>query len=80
MKIIQYINGSVVDIINARADATNNNIAVVESIPAFIPKDGYSGLLKFNGESLYWEYIENVVTDEISDSEALDIITGGDSE
>lgn len=77
MKIIQHINGSVVDIRNARADATNDSVAVVDSIPEFIPKDGFSGVLKFDGSSLYWEYVEDIVSDEITDSEALGIITGG---
>lgn len=80
MKIIQHVDGVVTDILNARDDANNENIAVVSSIPEFIPKDGYSGLLKFDGELLYWEYVENPKSEEISDTEALNIITGEQKE
>lgn len=78
MKIIQHINGVVVDIINTRQDVTAATIAVVESIPAFEVKEGYNGILMYNENGLYWSYEAVPVTDEISDSEALDIITGGD--
>jgi hypothetical protein len=78
MKIIQHINGVVVDIINARQDVTAETLAVIESIPTFEPKEGYNGVLMYDENGLYWNYELVPVTDEISDSEALDIITGGD--
>jgi len=78
MKIIQHINGVVVDIVNARQDITAESIAVIESIPTFEPKEGYNGILMYGENGLYWDYELVPVTDEISDTEALDIITGGD--
>lgn len=56
MIIIQHNNGVVVDIFNCRNDATNNNISVETSIPEYIPKDGYNGILKYNEHGLYWDY------------------------
>ena len=78
MKIIQHINGVVVDIVNARQDITAESIAVIESIPTFEPKEGYNGILMYGENGLYWDYELVPVTDEISDTEALDINTGGD--
>lgn len=78
MKIIQYdADGVVVSILNARSDATMNNIALADDIPVFAPKDGYNGVLKYGDNGLYWDYEEVPVSDEISAKEALDIITGG---
>jgi hypothetical protein len=58
MKIIQFVNDTVVDIINVREDATADTIAIVDSIPTFEPKEGYNGVLKYSAENgLYWEYI-----------------------
>jgi hypothetical protein len=76
MKIIQHINGVVVDIINARQDTTAENIAVVESIPAFEPREGYNGILMYGDSGLYWAYEAVPASDEISDTEALNIIMG----
>lgn len=80
MKIIQHINGTVVDILNVREDITNNNIAVVDSIPSLEPQEGYNGILKYGENGLYWDYEPAPTSDEISDTEALNIIIGGDSE
>lgn len=80
MKIIQHINGVVVDILNARQDITAESIAVVDSIPSFEPREGFNGVLMYGDNGLYWSYEAVPVTDEISDAEALDIITGGDTE
>lgn len=77
MKIIQHINGVVVDIINARHDVTIDNIIVVDNIPTFEPRKGYNGILTYNGEELLWRYDVVPATSEITDTEALDIITGG---
>lgn len=79
MKIIQHIDGIVVDIRTARNDATNNNTVIVDSIPKFEPREGFNGVLKYNG-NLYWDYEEVQESDELSDSEALDIILGGEVE
>lgn len=80
MKIIQHINGVVVDILNARIDATIENITVVNELPIFEPREGFNGVLKYSEENgLYWDYREVTPSDEISDSEALDIILGGDA-
>ena len=65
MIIIQHKDNKVVDILRAREDATIDNIAVVESIPTFEPKEGYSGELRYSAETgLYWEYIEHPPIDE----------------
>lgn len=78
MKIIQYNeDGTVVDILNARSDATAESLALVDGIPVFAPKDGCNGVLKYGDNGLYWDYEEVPVSDEISAAEALDIITGG---
>ena len=74
MKIIQHTNGVVVDIINARQDATAANIAVVDSIPAYEPKEGYNGVLKYGNNGLYWEYVEAPVNDNITDEEFVNMI------
>lgn len=74
MKIIQHINGVVVDILNARQDATAANIAVVDSIPAYEPKEGYNGVLKYGNNGLYWEYVEAPVNDNITDEEFVNMI------
>lgn len=66
MKIIQHINGTVVDIINSRNDATIENIVVVENIPTYESKEGYSGELKYSVENgLYWDYVQNPIDNEI---------------
>ena len=77
MKIIQYVDGVVVDIINAREDALSSNITVVEEIPAHTPRKGYNSILKYGDSGLYWDYEEAPVSDEISAERALNIITGG---
>lgn len=72
MKIIQTKDGVVVDIINARNDITLDTIAIVDSIPMFKPRDGFSGVLKYDIENgVYWEYVANPTDDEqeISSSE-----------
>lgn len=60
MKIIQYNqDGVVVDIINARSDATMDSLALVDGIPPFTPREGYNGVLMYStsGEGLYWDYV-----------------------
>ena len=79
MKIIQHINGVVVDILSTRHDAIANNIVLVESIPPYEPKEGYNGVLMYSDAGLHWKYEMEPVTDEITDTEALDIILGGES-
>ena len=80
MKLIQHINGVVVDILNVRSDAMIESIAIVSEIPAFEHREGYNGVLKYSEENgLYWDYEEVVVTDDITDTEALNIIVGGES-
>ena len=80
MKIIQHINGVVVDILNVRQDATADSIALVDAIPAFEAKEGYNGILMYGDSGLYWAYEAVPVSDEISDTEALNIIIGGDEQ
>ena len=64
MKIIQIKNGVVVDIINARNDVSIESLAVVEEIPQYDPKDGFSGILMYGESGLYWEYVVNPPEDE----------------
>lgn len=80
MKIIQHIDGVVVEIRNAHPGITIENISIVESIPEFEPKKGFYGVLKCDENGLYWDYKEVPENYELSDSEALDIILGGEVE
>lgn len=79
MKIIQHNNGVVVDIINARQDATADCIAVVNDIPLLEHREGFNGVLMYGENGLYWSYAEAKDSDIIRDEEALDIILGGDN-
>ena len=81
MIIIQHSNGIVIDILLCRDDTTNENIAVVNSIPAYEPREGYNGVLKYGENGLYWDYelSETSDEDEISNEEALNILLGGAS-
>lgn len=81
MIIIQHSNGVVIDILRCRDDTTNENIAVVNSIPAYEPREGYNGVLKYEVNGLYWDYelSETSDEDEISNEEALNILLGGAS-
>ena len=71
MKIIQInTENKVVDILNARNDASQNTIFVVNNIPSFEPREGFNGVLMYNPEQgLYWDYVEAPVNNEISDQE-----------
>lgn len=81
MTIIQHSNGVVIDILRCRDDTTNENIAVENSIPAYEPREGYNGVLKYGENGLYWDYelSETSDEDEISNEEALNILLGGAS-
>lgn len=81
MIIIQHSNGIVIDILRCRDDTTNENTAVVNSIPAYEPREGYNGVLKYGENGLYWDYelSETSDEDEISNEEALNILLGGAS-
>lgn len=74
MKLIQHINGVVVDILNVRDDATIENIALVDDIPTFEPKEGYNGILKYGDSGLYWDYEEASVNNEIPAEELQTLI------
>ena len=75
MKLIQYKNDIVVDILNIREDTTIENIAIVNTIPSFEPKEGYNGILKYTTENgLYWDYEEVPANDEISSDEFQSMI------
>lgn len=81
MIIIQHSNSVVIDILRCRDDTTNENIAVVNSIPAYKPREGYNGVLKYGENGLYWDYelSETSDEDEISNEEAFNILLGGAS-
>lgn len=75
MKLIQHINGVVVDILNARNDTIIENIVLVDSIPTFEPREGFNGILKYSAETdLYWDYEAVSVTDEISAEEFKEMV------
>jgi hypothetical protein len=82
MKIIQHDNGVVFGIIGTKDNVNIENIAVVDEIPPYIQKSGFSGVLKYSEETgLYWDYVENPPNEdqELSAEEALDIILGGET-
>ena len=81
MIIVQHSNGVVIDILRCRDDTTNENIAVVNFIPVYEPREGYNGVLKYGENGLYWDYelSETSDEDEISNEEALNILLGGAS-
>jgi hypothetical protein len=75
MKIIQFIDGIVVDILNAREDITADTIAIADSIPTFEPREGFNGILKYSNENgLYWDYVEIETNNEITDEEFINMI------
>lgn len=69
MIIIQHNNGVVVDVLNCRDDATNENIKVVATIPEHTPQEGYNGILKYGENGLYWDYEQVEESNEISSEE-----------
>lgn len=69
MIIIQHNNGVVVDILNCRDDATNENIVIAPSIPIYEPREGYNGVLKYGENGLYWDYEQVEESNEISSEE-----------
>lgn len=74
MIIIQHNNGIITDILRCRDDATNNNIAVVDSIPVCEPQKGYNGILKYGENGLYWDYELAEVSNDISSEELQTMI------
>lgn len=69
MIIIQHNNGVVVDVLNCRDDATNENIVTASSIPIYEPRESYNGILKYGENGLYWDYELAKVSNEISSEE-----------
>lgn len=79
MKIIQHIDGVVVDIINVRDDVTAENIIAVDSIPPCEHRTGYNAILKYGENGLYWDYEEAAATEQTNiraKAEAYDILMG----
>ena len=74
MKLIQHINGVVVEIRDAREGLTLENIALADGIPAFEPREGCNGVLMYGPQGLYWEYVEVPVSDEISGEELAQML------
>lgn len=77
MKILQIENDVVIDILNAKDNISLNNIIIVNDIPQYEPKEGYSGKLRYSSEnSVYWEYIENPPEEEqeVSPEELAEMI------
>ncbi len=59
MYVVQINDGKVVDILLARKDADKGTLIAIDSIPAYEPKRGYRGVLKYNTErGVYWDYEE----------------------
>lgn len=74
MKLIQHDNGVVVEIRDARAGTTLDNIALAEAVPPFEPREGYNGVLMYGEGGLYWDYQEAPVSDEVSGEELAQMI------
>lgn len=74
MKLIQHTNGVVFDIRDAREGTTLDNLAVVDGVPKFEPRDGHNGVLMYGADGLYWEYVEVPQADEVSGEELAAMI------
>lgn len=74
MKLVQHINGVVVDIRNAHEGITIEGIAFAEGIPTFEPKEGFNGVLKYGESGLYWDYEEAPEIDEVTGEEFMDMV------
>ena len=78
MNIIRVnTDGIVVETLKCNSEFTNENIKVVNGIPAFVAKDGYVGVLKYNDENgIYWDYVEDVPVGniDITSDELLEMI------
>lgn len=76
--IITHKDGKVIDFRTTGFDITVENLAVTDGLPEFVPQGGYNGVLCYNETNgLYWEYEEAPESDELTDSQALYILTGG---
>ena len=74
MKIIQYKDDIVIDIINISDDVTMENIAIVEDIPPFEYREGFNGILKYSENGIYWHYEQAIIANNVSAEEFLDMI------
>lgn len=74
MKLIQHKNSVVVDIRDVREGTTLDNIALVEAVPPFEPREGCNGVLMYGAQGLYWDYVEVPQTDEVSGEELAAMI------
>ena len=74
MKLIQHTNGVVVEIRDAREGTTLENIALVEAVPTFEPREGCNGVLMYGAQGLYWDYVEVPQVDEVSGEELAAMI------
>ena len=77
MKLIQHTNGVVVDIRDVREGTTLENLAIVEAVPTFEPREGCNGVLMYGSDGLYWEYVEVEQSDEVSGDELAQMIGEG---
>lgn len=69
MKLIQHTNGVVFDIRDVREGTALDNLAIVEAVPPFEPREGHNGMLMYGADGLYWEYVEVPQVDEVSGEE-----------
>ena len=74
MKLIQHINGVVVDVRNAHEGIAIEGIALAEGIPTFEPREGYNGVLMYGDDGLYWHYEEAPVIDEVTGEEFINMV------
>ena len=62
---------------------TKDDIYLFDKLPDFTPQEGYANSLHLNGDALEWHFTklpeQENTSDEIPDSEALNIIVGGDT-
>lgn len=77
--IVIHENGKVVETRPIKDGLSVENIAVIDSVPALEHKDGFNAFLCYNeADGLYWGYVEAPERDELTDSQALYILTGGE--
>lgn len=77
--IITHKDGKIIDFRSTGFDIADENIAVIDGIPEFVPRDGYNGVLCYDeAKGIHWSYEEAPVSDELTDSQALYILTGGE--
>ena len=74
MKLIQHTNGVVVEIRDVREGTELADLALVEAVPPFEPREGHNGVLMYGAQGLYWDYVEVPQSDKVSGEELAAMI------